>query len=169
VSGGARQTDLDVQGNLAEHWVSRWRTRSSLTIPPVATDPCPVIEEVGANTVFYRVELHMMRRYMALAMDNIGRDPVAFVAASAYRIVRLFIIRGSDDVHATQQFNGAPLAYAAGTILSAAYFLVFAADAVLAIRRRSAVVFLRSCRSSTCPDDLFFTDEACATPSRCSR
>ena len=64
----------------------------------------------------------MMRRYMALAMDNIGRDPLAFVAASAYRMVRLFIIRGSDDVHATQQFSGARLAYAAGTILSAAYF-----------------------------------------------
>jgi hypothetical protein len=84
----------------------------------------------------------MMRRYMALAMDNIGRDPAAFVAASAYRMVRLFIIRGSDDVHATQQFNGARLAYAAGTILSAAYFLVFAAGAVLAIRRRSAAVLL---------------------------
>jgi hypothetical protein len=138
-----RQTDLDVAGNLAGAMVSRWRTRTSLTAPPGASaDGCPLLEEVGANTVFYRSELHMMRRYMALAMDNIARDPFAFVAASAYRMVRLFIIRGSDDVHATQQFSGARLAYAAGTMLSAAYFLAFAAGAVLAIRRRSAAVFL---------------------------
>ena len=138
-----RQTDLDVAGNLAGALVSRWRTRTSLTAPPGAsTDGCPLLEEVGANTVFYRAELHMMRRYMALAMDNIGRDPLAFVAASAYRMLRLFIIRGSDDVHATQQFSGARLAYTAGTILSAAYFCAFAAGAVITLRRRSALAFL---------------------------
>ena len=136
-----RQTDLDVAGNLAGALVSRWRTRTSLTAPPLA-GPCPLLEEVGANTVFYRAELHLMRRYMALAMDNIGRDPLAFVAASAYRMVRLFIIRGSDDRHATQQFSGARLAYAAGTVLSATYFLVFVAGAVIALRRRSALAFL---------------------------
>jgi hypothetical protein len=57
-------------------------------------------------------------------------------------MLRLFIIRGSDDVHAVQQFSGARLAYAAGTILSAAYFLVFAAGAVIAVRRRSALAYL---------------------------
>ena len=84
----------------------------------------------------------MMRRYMALAMDNIGRDPLAFAAASAYRMARLFIIRGSDDVHTAQQFSGGRLAYAAGTMLSAAYFFAFVAGAVIAWRRRSAAVYL---------------------------
>lgn len=138
-----RQTDLEVEGNLAGALVSRWRTRSSLIAAlPAAPDECLPIEEVGANTVFYRTELHMMRRYMALAMDNIGRAPLAFAAASAYRMARLFIIRGSDDVHRVQQFSASRFAYAAGTILSAAYFLVFAAGAIVAVKRRSAVAYL---------------------------
>jgi hypothetical protein len=138
-----RQTDLDPRGNLAAALVSRWRLRSAFE-PSRGTTPgaCPPVDNVEVNTVFYRSELHMMRRYMALAMDNINRDRGAFVAASAYRMVRLFIIRGSDDVHATQQFSAATLAYTAGTLLSATYFLVFSAGAVLAIRRRSAVLYL---------------------------
>ncbi|MBY0493518.1 MAG: glycosyltransferase family 39 protein [Cyanobacteria bacterium] len=134
------QTDLEVEGGLAGALASRWRLRSDLVSG--AVNPCPPVDDVRANAVFYRAELHMMRRYMALAMDNIGRDPMAFVAASAYRMVRLFIIRGSDDVHATQQFSGARLAYAAGTALSAAYFFVFLAGAVIAVRRRMAAAFL---------------------------
>jgi hypothetical protein len=138
-----RHTDLEVAGNLAAALASRWRLRATLASSGTsAASPCPPVDDVRANTVFYRTELHMMRRYMALAMDNIGRDPLAFVAASAYRMVRLFIIRGGDDVHATQQFSGARLAYAAGTILSAAYFFVFAAGAVIALRRRSPLAFL---------------------------
>ena len=136
-----RQTDLAVEGNLAGAIVSRWRRRTSLNAAPV-TEGCPPIEEVGANTVFYRTELHMMRRYMALAFDNIARDPIAFAAASAYRMARLFVIRGTDDVHTTQQFSGGRLAYAAGTLLSAAYLLVFLAGAAIAVRRRSALLSL---------------------------
>ena len=40
------------------------------------------------NEVFYRREVHEMGRYLALAFDNIGRDPGAFLAAAAYRLVR---------------------------------------------------------------------------------
>jgi hypothetical protein len=138
-----RHTDVEVEGNLAGAVVSRWRTRTSVgAATPLTRDACPPVEHVGANTVFYRAELHMMRRYMALAIDNIGRDPLAFAAASAYRMARLFIIRGSDDVHTAQQFSAGRLAYAAGTILSAAYFLVFVAGAWLAWRQRSAVLYL---------------------------
>ena len=36
----------------------------------------------------------MMQRYSALALDNIRRDPAGFLLASAYRVVRLFVIRG---------------------------------------------------------------------------
>ena len=45
-----------------------------------------------ANDVFYRREPHLMRRYTALALDNISRDPRAFVAASLYRMARLFLV-----------------------------------------------------------------------------
>ncbi|HEX6164824.1 MAG TPA: glycosyltransferase family 39 protein [Vicinamibacterales bacterium] len=137
-----RHTDLEVAGNLAGALVSRWRRRTALQPRPASGLACPPIEDVDANRVFYRIELHMMRRYMALALDNIARDPLAFVAASAYRAVRLFIIRGSEDVHATQQFSGARLAYAAGTLLSAMYFFVFLAGAVIAVRRRMRLALL---------------------------
>jgi hypothetical protein len=42
----------------------------------------------------------------------------------------------------TQQFAGAGLAYGAGFALSAAYFAVFIAGAVVAARRRSPVLWL---------------------------
>jgi hypothetical protein len=79
---------------------------------------------------------------MALAADNIRRDPWAFAAASAYRMIRLFIIRGTSDVQTTQQFSAGAFVYAAGTILSTAYFLVFLAGAWLAWKQRSALVWL---------------------------
>ncbi len=137
-----RHTDLRVAGSLAGALASRAIVRSSLDPAGRRADSCAPVHDVTANAVFYRAELHMMRRYMALAMDNIGRDPLAFAAAAAYRMARLFVIRGSDDVHTAQQFTGDRLAYTAGTILSAGYFLLFAAGAIIAIRRRSAVVFL---------------------------
>ena len=138
-----RHTDLDVEGNLAGALAARWKRRTSITMPMVAPGiECPPIEDVDANAVFYRSEPHLMRRYMALAMDNISRNPTAFVAASAYRMVRLFIIRGTDDINTAQQFNSARIAYAAGTVLSAAYFVVFLAGAAIAIRRRSPAAFL---------------------------
>jgi hypothetical protein len=83
-----------------------------------------------------------MRRYLALARDNIRRDPWAFAAASLYRTIRLFIIRGTSDVHTSQQFSASRFAYAAGTVLSLAYFVVFLAGAWLAWRQRSALVWL---------------------------
>ena len=84
----------------------------------------------------------MMRRYMALAMDNINRDRAGFVAASAYRMLRLFVIRGTDDVNTAQQFSAARMAYTVGSILSAAYLLVFFAGVAIAWRQRSALLWL---------------------------
>jgi hypothetical protein len=139
-----KYTDLDVRGSLAGALISRWRTMTSLTaIPETARPRCQRPERVTVNGVFYRREPHQMRRYMALAFDNISRDPWGFAAASAYRMVRLFIIRGSDDRATAQQFSASRLAYTAGTILSAAYFAVFLWGAWIAWRQRSALlVFL---------------------------
>lgn len=136
-------TDLEVRGDSAGMLVSRARTFTSLRVPRTPSpDGCALAESIRVNDVFYRREPHMMRRYMALAADNIRRDPWAFAAASAYRMIRLFIIRGTSDVQTTQQFSAGAFVYAAGTILSTAYFLVFLAGAWLAWKQRSALVWL---------------------------
>jgi hypothetical protein len=93
------------------------------------------------NHVFYRREPHEMRRYTALAFDNIARDPLAFVAASAYRMVRLFIIRGTDDRLTTHQFPLSRLIFQAGFVASLAYFATFLWGVVLAWRARSPFLY----------------------------
>jgi hypothetical protein len=136
-------TDREVNGNLAGAVISRWRTFSSLRATRThAPDGCELVEEARINDQFYRREPHLMRRYMALALDNISRDPWAFAAASAYRAVRLFVIRGSADPATAQQFSSGRIAYTAGTVLSATYLLVFLAGAWIAWRRRSTLLWL---------------------------
>ncbi|HJU41688.1 MAG TPA: glycosyltransferase family 39 protein [Vicinamibacterales bacterium] len=136
-------TDLEVDGSLSGALVSRSRTLSSLRYTRTPSpDGCVLAEAIRVNQEFYRREPHQMRRYLALARDNIRRDPWGFAAASAYRMVRLFIIRGSSDVKTAQQFSASEFAYAVGTTLSAAYFVVFVAGAWLAWKQRSALVWL---------------------------
>jgi hypothetical protein len=78
-----------------------------------------------------------MGRYLALAFDNISREPGAFLAASLYRIGRLFVLRGSDDTQTAHQFGGSRAIYTAGLALSVAYLLIFVAGTAIAVRRRS--------------------------------
>ena len=134
---GGRQTDLDVQGDLAGTLVSRYVAMASLG----AAEPCKAVDEIKVNDVFYRREPHEMRRYTALAFDNIARDPLAFVAASAYRMVRLFIIRGTDDRLTTHQFPLSGLIFQAGFVASLAYFATFLWGVVLAWRARSPFLY----------------------------
>lgn len=95
---------------------------------------------VKLNDVFYRREIHNMRRYTALATDNIRREPMAFALASAYRAVRLFIVRPASSGSATYRFAGADLVYLAGLLLSLNYFLLFLAGVVIAWRQRSPLL-----------------------------
>lgn len=141
---GGRQTDVEPRGELAGILISRWRSFASIAAArrPVPGDACLFVERVRFNDVFYRREPHLLGRYMALAIDNISRDPAAFALASGYRIVRLFIISGSDEVSRTQQFSSGAFAYAAGRALSVAYFVVFLAGVALAWWRRSALLAL---------------------------
>lgn len=137
-------TDLAVDGELAGSLVSRRRSYTSITHP--ARNPrageCVFADAVRMNDVFYRGEPHLMQRYFALAQDNIARAPGAFAAASAYRAIRLFIIRGTDDVATTQQYAFGAIAYRTGTALSAGYFVLFLAGAFIAWRQRSALLWL---------------------------
>ncbi len=101
---------------------------------------CGLYWQVEVNRVFYREQPHQMRRYSALAFDNIRRDPLAFARASAYRAVRLFIIQGTEDRHTAQQFSRSRVVYTVATVVSASYFLLFAAGVVIAWRRRCAML-----------------------------
>jgi hypothetical protein len=98
-----------------------------------------VRDDVGIDREFYRVEPHMMRRYSALAFDNIRRAPGAFLAASAYRAFRLFVVEGTGDVHTAQQFSRSRTLYLAATVLSAGYFALFVAGVVIGWRAKYAI------------------------------
>jgi hypothetical protein len=102
-------------------------------------EQCAQLESVDVNTVFYRLEPHLMRRYLALAMDNIERTPGAFAVATAYRALRLFVIRGSDDRHTSQQFGRSRYVYALGTALSSVYVVLFVVGLAIAWHRNDAV------------------------------
>ena len=128
--------DLEVTGALAK----RLLVARTPTAAPPAPAACQPVAEARVNEVFYRKELHQLDRYMALALDNIRREPVAFAAAAAYRAVRLFIVRPSGDQSTTYQFAGGVFAYTSGLVLSLGYFLLFLAGVVVAWRRRSALL-----------------------------
>jgi hypothetical protein len=132
-----RHTDLSVDGDLAGTLVSRNKRFAALH----EAEACPLVEGMKVNDVFYRREPHEMARYTALALDNIRRDPAAFAMASAYRMVRLFIIRGTDDRLTTFQFPLSRLIFNAALVVSLAYFAIFVAGVVIAWRRRSPFLY----------------------------
>ena len=140
---GGRQTDVEVEGNLAGALVSRHLSLASLRAARAAAGGgCEPASHVRVNDAFYRREPHEMRRYTALAFDNISRDPWAFAKASAYRMVRLFIVRpGTDDENTTFQYSGSRAIFTAGLILSSAYFALFVAGVFLAWRARSPFLY----------------------------
>src|SRR5262249_10956834 len=107
-----------------------------------AADSCQQMMDVHVNDVFYRREPHLMRRYTALAFDNIRRDPEAFVRACAYRALRLFVVEGTSDSWTAQQFEGSHAVYLAAGIVSGLYLVVGLAGIVIAIRRRASVWLL---------------------------
>ena len=107
--------------------------------PASPTDVCTQFADVAVNQVFYRREPHMMQRYAALAFDNIQRDPAGFALASLYRAGRLFLIQGTSDRSTAQQFSGSGPIYAAATVFSGGYVMLFAAGVIIAWRRRYAI------------------------------
>ena len=138
-----RQTDFDVNGDLAGVLVSRHISFAAFGAgaAPVRAS-CAFAEDLTVNDVFYRKEPHEMHRYTRLAFDNISRDPLAFLQASAYRMVRLFIVRpGTDDQATTFQYRGSRLIFNAGLILSSAYLAAFFSGVIIAWRARSPFLY----------------------------
>jgi hypothetical protein len=99
------------------------------------TAACTQVGDVAVNEVFYRKEPHMMRRYLALAMDNISRDPIGFVQASAYRAVRLFVIEGTSDPSTNQQFSRSGYVYAVGGLVTTVFLGLVGLGVLIAWRR----------------------------------
>jgi hypothetical protein len=137
-TGTGRITDLLPSPGYAQEITAGHRRMASMPVPAPFTFRClPTV-----NDAFYQREAHMMRRYTALAWDNIERDPWSFVAASAYRAVRLFVVAGTSDSHTAQQFEGSGRVYVVAALASAVYLFAASAGIVLAIRRRASVWLL---------------------------
>ena len=96
--------------------------------------------EVKINSVFYREQPQAMRRYSALAIDNIRREPFAFLKASLYRAYRVFVVVGSKDKWTNQQFAGATAIYAVATAASLTFLGLFLAGIVVLWRRKADVL-----------------------------
>jgi hypothetical protein len=82
-----------------------------------------------------------MRRYLALAVDNIRRDPAAYLAGVAYRAARVFFVEPSNDPHTTYQFSGSGRIYRAAEAVSIALVLLCAVG-IAAARSRGAAIAL---------------------------
>lgn len=135
-----RITDLIVSGARAERLMTSRASLAALNRQRVKPAPsyallCAQLEDIKINNVFYRLQPQMMNRYMALSLDNIRRDPAAFVTASLYRALRLFVVGGSSDRHTAQQFHRSNEVYAVAMMASAAYLMLFGAGVIVCWRR----------------------------------
>jgi hypothetical protein len=138
-------TDLIPSGHAIEALLYTRRSWNEATAQAArATDEndCRRFEEIRVNQVFYRAEVDSMRRYSALALDNIQRDPGAFLVAAGYRMLRLFIVRGSDDPDAVHQFEASGVVYGIATAATAAYLLLFVAGVVVAAQSHHRILVL---------------------------
>jgi hypothetical protein len=135
-----RITDLTLGGPLALAIMRSTVSLAALAHAASAPGPthaiaCAQFEDVGVNRVFNRQEPHQMRRYSALAFDNIRRDPPGFLRACLYRALRVFVVAGTDDRHTAQQFSRSAIIYAVATLTTTLYFALFVAGVVVAWRR----------------------------------
>jgi hypothetical protein len=139
-----RLSDVTISGQNAEVLMSAHASLAALShpAPNVSRDDevCGLVGEVKINDIFYREQPQAMRRYSALAFDNIRREPFAFLKASLYRAYRVFIIVGSSDKWTNQQFRGAAVIYAAATAATGALLVLFIAGVVLLWRRGADIL-----------------------------
>jgi len=131
-----RVTDIDFSGGLAAALMSSTESLQALTLgtPRLREATCIGLDAISINSVFYRLEPHLMHRYTALAFDNIERAPAQFALAALFRIGRLFVVWGTADAATTQQFRGGRALTIVATALSAAFVVLFVAGALIAWR-----------------------------------
>jgi hypothetical protein len=136
-----RVTDLEVSGPTAAAILHATVPFAAIRAGESGEAPCDPIETLSVNTIFYRAQPDSQRRYLALAFDNIRRDPSAYAVSVLYRAVRVFFIEGSDDVHTAQQFAGGGRIYRLARIVSLA-LLVLSLAGIWAAKRRGAAIGL---------------------------
>jgi hypothetical protein len=105
-------------------------------------DACLASTDVSVNRVPYRRLPHEMRRFTALALDNIRHDPRGYLAASAHRALRVFVIAGSSDSRTAYQFSRGATIFAIGRVASTAYLALFVAGLTIALVKRMPVTLL---------------------------
>jgi hypothetical protein len=138
-----RSTDLPLRtvgvGSMVAQLVSRSRPFATLQLPPgdedAARHPCVSVDNVEVDRVPYRRLPHEMRRFTALAADNVRHDPGGYLKASIRRLLRVFIVEGSSDVRTAYQFNRADMIYAIGRALSILNVALFAIGLAIALLR----------------------------------
>jgi hypothetical protein len=137
-------TDLSLIGPQAEALMHAHASIAALTRPAPEISKgdarCALVGDLTVNDVFYREQPQAMRRYSALALDNIRREPLGFVEASLYRMYRVFVVIGSKDKWTNQQFSGATVVYAAATAASLTFLGLFVAGVVILWRRGHDIV-----------------------------
>ncbi len=135
-----RVTELVLDGKLAGEL---YRSRRAFASLNPSTDVVQKLQRYelrhelsfSFDEPFYRAEPRSQDRYLALGWVNLRETPFAFVAASLRRILRLFVVYGSTEPFRARQFRFSELVYAAATIASVAYLVLFAIGAVVAVWR----------------------------------
>ncbi len=97
---------------------------------------------VGINQVPNRRLPHEMRRFIALALDNIAREPLAYLQASAFRAVRVFVVGGATDRRTAAQFSGSAIHYRAAGAVGVLVLGLFLAGLAVALARGLHVFML---------------------------
>lgn len=143
-----RVTDLEVTGRLGTGLLQSTASFALLqsrpgSFPAASPAVCPelknVLESVAVNKIFYRDEPHTMQRYVALALDNIRREPLAYLNSVVYRGLRVFIVEGDEDRQTTQQFPGSGPVYTLARVVSSGLFVLMCFGVWAAWRRGCAI------------------------------
>jgi hypothetical protein len=141
-----RTVDFDVRGADQSMATNIMRSARSFRGPPLNADAVLPHDHgrdyqllASMDRVFWRAEPFWMDRYTALAVDNIRRSPTAFVFASARRLIRMFVVAGSDDQSRSAQFDSSRFVYRAATFASIAFAVLFGVGLVLCWRDHAPV------------------------------
>src|SRR5438034_3146306 len=145
-SSSERLSDIVPEGEYAGRLVNAavpfWAVAGHAPVRPAKLHECRPLGHVGVNPAFYLAEPDSMRRYTALAWDNIGHDPGAYLASCVYRVWRLFVVQGTDDRHTAYQFRDSRLVYKAATVVSVTFLVLFLCGVIIAIRQRRRLLVI---------------------------
>ena len=123
----------DYAGRVPGAAIPRWAVAHP--VPPVHPDQCLPLRNLAVNRAFYLAEPDSMRRYTALAWDNIRDTPFAYLTSAVYRVWRLFVVQGTDDSSTAYQFSNSGLIYKAATLVCVTFLVLLVCGVAVAIRQ----------------------------------